>query len=230
MLYEGAEMNEGRERARRGATQRLNDDQPVAGATPSGTEPLDPSVEEWRSREPVNPDWRSTRSSQRTARRKSALPSSPQEFQLWLQKGGWRYGLGIALLLVGVLIALLAFGRSGEREAGLGLGESGAGADTPALDLTPIIAQPEAPVTEAEPAAPPPAAFGRFAVVGTGGQGLLLRPGPSRDGAALATLPDGTQVEQIGEDVAGGDFVWRQVRAPDGQEGWVAVDFLVAAP
>lgn len=223
-------MNEGRERARRGATQRLNDDQPVAGQTPQGTERLDQPGDEWRSREPVNPDWRSTRVGQRPAQRKSALPRSPQEFQLWLQKGGWRYGVGIAVLLVGVLIALLALGRSPQREAGLGLGASGAGADTPALDLTPIVAQPEAPVTEAEPAAPAPAAFGRFTVVGTDGQGLLLRPGPSRDGAPLATLPDGTQVEQIGDDVAGGDFVWRQIRTPDGQEGWVAVDFLVAAP
>lgn len=224
-------MNEGRERARRGATQRLNDDQPANGATSREVDQFDPAVEEWRSREPVNPDWRSTRANQRPTRRKGALPSSPQEFQLWLQKGGWRYGVGIAVLLVGVLIALLAFGRSAEREAGLGLGESGAGADVPALDLTPIIAQPEEPAAQPEPAAAPaPAAFGRFTVVGTGGQGLLLRPGPSRDGAPIATLPDGTQVEQIGEDVPGGDFVWRQIRTPDGQEGWVAVDFLVAAP
>ncbi len=223
-------MSEGRERARRGATQRLNDDQPVAGHTPQGTERLDPADDEWRSREPVNPDWRGTKSGQRPARRKGALPSSPQEFQLWLQKGGWRYGVGIAVLLVGVLIALLALGRGPAREAGLGSGDSGAGADVPALNSTPIIAQPEGPAPEVEPAVPPAATFGRFTVVGTGVAGLLLRPGPAQDGAPVATLPDGMQVEQIGEDVAGGDFVWRQVRAPDGQEGWVAVDFLVAAP
>jgi hypothetical protein len=224
-------MSEGREHARRGATQRLPaDGEPLDGHTPHSAERFAASGDEWRSREPVNPDWRGTRSGQRQARRKSALPSSPQEFQLWLQKGGWRYGVGIAILLVGVLIALLASARSAEREAGLGFADTNAAGDVPALDLTPIIAQPEAPPTDAQPEPAPATAFGAFTVVGTGGQGLLLRPGPSRDGAPLATLPDGTRVEQIGEDVAGGDFVWRQVRTPDGQEGWVAVDFLVAAP
>jgi hypothetical protein len=219
-------MNEGRERARRGATQRLPDDQPMPGPTPRGAERRDPHD----LPDPVNPNWRESRAAKRTARRKGALPRSPQEFQLWLQKGGWRYGVGIAVLLVGVLIALLASARSAEREAGLGFGDENTGANVPALDITPIIAQPEEPAAEVEPAAPPATSFGRFTVVGTGGQGLLLRPGPSRDGTPLATLPDGVQVEQIGEDVAGPDFVWRQIRAPGGQEGWVAVDFLVAAP
>jgi hypothetical protein len=84
------------------------------------------------------------------------------------------------------------------------------------------------PSVTAAPTVPPAPQF--FVVTGTGGQGLFLRPEPSTVGEALTTLPDGTRVEQIGEDVPGADRVWRQVRAPDGQEGYVAVDFLTPAP
>jgi hypothetical protein len=78
------------------------------------------------------------------------------------------------------------------------------------------------------PTAPAQALF--FIVTGTSGEGLFLRPQPSSQGDPLTTLPDGTRLEQIGDDVPGGDYVWRHVRAPDGQEGYVAVDFLTAAP
>jgi LysM repeat protein len=44
----------------------------------------------------------------------------------------------------------------------------------------------------------------------------------------LEQLPNGTQVEQIGEDVEGADYTWRPIRTPSGVEGWVATDWLVA--
>jgi hypothetical protein len=221
-------MSDPKEQRRRGQTQRLNDeDGRAASGGRRATERLSPDGDEWSRAEPVNPGWRSERTGTRKASRRGALPSSPQEFQLWLQAGGWRYVAGIALLAVVLLIALLAFARNGTREVGLDqlapttasepvLGSSGAGSDAslPTVTLPP----------------PTPAAPQRFTVTGTDGQGLLLRPAPSTDGAALTTLPDGTVIEQIGDDVAGGDRMWRHVRAPDGTEGYVAIDYLAPAP
>ncbi len=217
--------------AGRGKTQRLPPEElPEArGGANAGrrnTERLGPTGDEWSEREPVNPGWRSERASGRKTTRRGALPSSPQEFQLWLQAGGWRYVAGIALLLVVLLIALLAFTRSPQRQAGLpGVGEQQPAVSEPVLGGAPASALPT--VTLA-PTAPAQAQF--FVVTGTAPDGLFLRPQPSREGAPVTTLPDGTRVEQIGEDVPGGDFVWRKVRAPGGQEGYVAVDFLTPAP
>lgn len=217
------------ERGRRGQTQRL----PGRGEGADGrraTERLSPDGDEWSQAEPVNPDWRSERSGSRRAPRRGALPSSPQEFQLWLQAGGWRYVAGIAVLLVVLLIALLAFARNGEREAGLGFDQP-----APTTASEPVLGGDGGAVAPADglptvTPPPTPAAAQRFVVTGTAGQGLFLRPAPSTDGAPLTTLPDGTVVEQIGADVAGGDRMWRHVRSPDGQEGYVAVDFLTPAP
>lgn len=220
------------QRGRRGQTQRLPDTGDGDGGEARRTERLSPDGDQWSEAEPVNPGWRSERSGSRRAARRGALPASPQEFQLWLQAGGWRYLAGIAVLLVVLLIALLAFTRSEQRESGLGLDQpapttasepalGGTGGDTgaPVAGLPTVTLPP-----------PTPAVAQRFVVTGTAGQGLFLRPAPSTDGAPLTTLPDGTVVEQIGSDVAGGDRVWRQVRAPDGQEGYVAADFLTSAP
>jgi hypothetical protein len=224
-------MSDTRDGVRRGATQRLPDDDSLRGATPQRTERLRANDPLQYPPDPINADWRSAKMSTRTPRRTSALPRSPQEFQLWLQKGGWRYGVVLAVLVMGVLIAILASARSAQREAGLGFSSNPSIADTvPTVDpAAPIIGQPPADVvSEPEPA--PVTSFGAFTVTGTSGQGLLLRPDPSRNGAPITTIPDGARVEQIGADTPGGDFVWRQIRTADGFEGWVAIDFLVPAP
>jgi hypothetical protein len=215
------------QRGRRGQTQRLTGAE--RGGEVRRTERLSPDGDDWSQAEPVNPGWRSERSGSRRAARRGALPSSPQEFQLWLQAGGWRYVAGIATLLVVLLIAMLAFTRSDERESGVGFDQVapttasdavfGGSGEAPVDSLPTVTLPPPTPVTPQ-----------RFVVSGTSGQGLFLRPAPSTEGNPLTTLPDGTVLEQIGEDVAGGDRMWRQVRAPDGQEGYVAVDFLTPAP
>lgn len=221
-------MSDGNERPRRGETARLTGDEGGRGDA-RRTERLSAGGDEWSQREPVNPGWRSDRATgARAARRgRAGLPTSPQEFQLWLQAGGWRYVAGIAALVIILLIALLAFGRGDQREAGFP-GEdqraptsfAGVGVDSA---LTPIAQ----PTFTPAPTTPPTPQL--FTVTGTGGLGLFLRDAPSTSGQQLATLPDGTRVEQVGEDTPGGDYVWRKVRAPDGQEGWVAVDFLTPA-
>jgi hypothetical protein len=212
----------------RGKTQRLPAEDPPEEPAGGGrrTERLTPGGDEWSQREPVNPGWRNERASGRRSARRGALPSSPQEFQLWLQAGGWRYLAGIAALLVVLLIAMLALARNDQREAGL----PGVGQEQPAVS-EPVLGGASGEALPTVTAAPPTPAQPRFFVVAnTAGQGLFLRPQPSTEGNPIATLPDGTRVEQVGDDVPGGDRVWRRVRAPDGQEGYVAVDFLTPAP
>jgi LysM repeat protein len=87
---------------------------------------------------------------------------------------------------------------------------------------TPTPAPTETPTPTPEP--PPPL----FRVVGVGPTGLRMRAEPSPDAEIVAELPNDTQVEQIGEDLTGPDFVWRNVRTAEGQEGWVATEWLEA--
>ena len=212
--------------SKQGRGQRLPEHERGAGGNVRRTERLDPADDEWRQAEPVNPGWRSERSGSRRATRRGPLPTSPQEFQLWLQAGGWRYVAGIAVLTVVLLIALLAFARTEQRQAGL---DGSQLAPTTATGAAPG----GAPLTQLPTVTlPPPTPTGprRFVVQNTGIEGLLLRPTPSRANDPIATLPDGTVVEQIGEDLTAETIVWRHVRAADGQEGYVAADFLTPAP
>ena len=59
--------------------------------------------------DPVNPDWRGSRATRR-GRRSQGLPSSRQEFVLWLQYGGWRVLLAAGVLVL-VLIGLIYLTR-----------------------------------------------------------------------------------------------------------------------
>jgi len=83
---------------------------------------------------------------------------------------------------------------------------------------------------EVAPTTAPPASTGTFVVTNTGSEGLFLRAEPSTTGNTLATLPEGTKVEALGQEQSDGTRTWKKVKGPDGQEGWVAADFLVAAP
>lgn len=212
---------------RRGQTQRLpHDDSAEERGAGRRTERFDPDTATWSSSEPINPGWRRERISRRQRMARGPLSASPQEFQLWLQAGGWRYIAGIALLAMVLLIAMLALGRGERREAGVG-------SDLPAT-ASPALGTAAVGGEQAliPTAAPTPTAEERrfYVVTGTGGQGLFLRPEPSTSGAPITTLPDGTRLEEIGPAVPGGDYLWRRVRTPEGQEGYVAADYLTPAP
>lgn len=181
---------------------------------------------------PLNPGWRRERTVR--TRRRSGPVTSPQELAIWLQKGGWMFVAGGGVVFIGLFIFLLMQG--GEADGGQAANPFTPSPTTvvgtnppPAAD--PALPAPEPTITPVPPAESPPepgaAPQGTFfVVVNTGGQGLFLRPEPNTSQLPVATLPEGTRVEQIGEDSVGPNFVWRQVRTPDGQEGWVAVDFL----
>lgn len=58
------------------------------------------------------------------------------------------------------------------------------------------------------------------------GVGVWLRSSPGTDGEQLERVLQGTVLTLLpGQETADG-FQWQQVRTPDGQEGWVATDFI----
>jgi hypothetical protein len=184
----------------------------------------------------TNADWRSRGATQGNPNKRKGggkMPTSPQELQIWLQNGGWKLVAGLAAFCIVLLIALLAMSRNEQRSAG-GFGEetaatsetladTGVGNDPVVRDLSltpsPIPLPTQAPVV---------AQF--FVVINTAGQGLNLRADHQVASEILALYADGTRLEQIGDDFVGPDRLWRNVRGPDGREGWVAADFLQEAP
>jgi hypothetical protein len=180
---------------------------------------------------PINPDWRgrANRPASTTSRRTllsgipNRLPSSGQDIPQWLQDGGWKLVAAAAAVLIILLMLVLLFRPSDEQTATIPesipteAGLEGFGGDV----------LPEVPITEPEAILPPAQPF--FVVTGTEEQGLFLRADTNTSSQILETLPEGTRVEQIGDDFPGPDRVWRRVRAPSGQEGWVAVEWLQPA-
>lgn len=178
--------------------------------------------------EPINPNWRSERATGR-GRRARAVPSSRQEFLLWLQYGGWKIlaaaGVVAALMIVFIILSMTGSSRPLPLD---GTEDSGAGQSQPQMTLDQQATVTPAPALPAElPTQPTTGA--QFRVFNTGAEGLFLRPDPSTGNQPLTTVPDGSIVTVIGEDFVGLDRVWKHVRAPDGTEGWVASDWLQPA-
>lgn len=140
----------------------------------------------------------------------------------WLQARGWIYLLVLIVLVVVIFMLTLAWLRGDRRAAPLGVPQSTV-VTQPTGEANLLLGN-EGASPASQPAPTPAPRF--FVVVNTGGQGLFLRPQPNRNNTPIATLPDGTRLEQIGDDVPGEDRLWRPVRTPDGLEGYVAVDFL----
>ncbi|HEU5086197.1 MAG TPA: SH3 domain-containing protein [Roseiflexaceae bacterium] len=174
--------------------------------------------------EPINPQWRTSRTGNRP-RAGQGLPSSSQEFALWLQYGGWRFLLA-ALVVVIIAAALIIFSQPGGSPEPLAQAT-----DEPAVAPPIVLQTAQATVTplpfSTPTASAPTAATGaRFRVNGTGTEGLFLRPEPSTNGAPITTLPEGSEVEIIGLDEQSEGRTWKHIRAVDGTEGWAAADFL----
>jgi hypothetical protein len=66
-----------------------------------------------------------------------------------------------------------------------------------------------------------------LAVVGVGLQGLVMRSEPG-GGDRIRLVDEGTDLRDLGEEQEAGGRYWKRVRHPDGPEGWVASDFLLA--
>ena len=82
---------------------------------------------------------------------------------------------------------------------------------------------------DAEPDEPTPAPDTpevAYVVGNTGGSGVYIRR--TLDAAdRIKAWPDGTEMVVVGPDVTEDDVVWKNVRDPDGNEGFVPADYLV---
>jgi hypothetical protein len=76
---------------------------------------------------------------------------------------------------------------------------------------------------------PGPSTGERLRVVGTDGSGVSLRAAPSTAAARLGTAGEGAVLETLGEPMQNEGRTWRNVRDPQGIEGWVAAEFLAPA-
>jgi hypothetical protein len=111
-------------------------------------------------------------------------------------------------------------------------------AETEDPTLTPTPAATSTPTATPEPAEPTasptitptptetPQPEPETAVVQSG-VGVWLRSAPSPDSDQLEWLLDGTVLTLLDGFVVGDDFEWQEVRAPSGQDGWVAVEFII---
>jgi SH3-like domain-containing protein len=79
-------------------------------------------------------------------------------------------------------------------------------------------------------AAPPGGARPRYIVVNTEGELANLRREPALTAEIVAKLPEGTRLEQIGPDRQAGGRTWRNVRAANGHQGWIAATLTRPAP
>jgi len=208
-------------------TQRLDDEGTPFSSDVRRPERLTPPGSEQPP--PVNPGWRRDRQGQRRAPGRAGVPTSPQDFQLWLQGGGWIYILGLAAFLVLLLIVVLFFTGGEPSQAERQVATVRPTVTAVALSSASVATNATQLIVPTTIVVPTVVAQ-RFVVTGTSGQGLFLRNEPSTASSIITTLPEGTVLEQIGAEVLAPDRLWRHVRAPDGREGYVAGDFLTKVP
>ena len=98
---------------------------------------------------------------------------------------------------------------------------------TPALtlagaapQLTPNGVVPTVPFTNALPAVGP-------ALTVSDTTGVNARSAPGTDGAVILVVPNGAVLPVVGRNAAGD---WLQVRLPDGQDGWMFGEAVIASP
>jgi len=122
----------------------------------------------------------------------------------------------LGLVIFGVVVFTSARGRSAETAA----------APTPAPVAT--IAPTVAPTSAIPAVLADPGISTRMLVNNVGTDGLSLRRSPGI-GQRIKVWPDGTALTDLGESAEQGGKTWKRVRDPEGNEGWVAADFLVSA-
>lgn len=95
---------------------------------------------------------------------------------------------------------------------------------------SPGIPSATAAVTAATPSpttAPTPTPR-EYVIANTGGDGVFIRRTPDQEDRIKA-WPDGTRMVVIGDDLERDGILWRTVRDPDGNEGWIPAEYLTAA-
>ena len=110
-------------------------------------------------------------------------------------------------------------------------GQPAAGQPPTPFSLAPPLPTPTLPPPTAAPAGPPVGATaiipGQIVVVrGTGGSGARLRAQPGNAGSIITVIPEYTPLVVVGQDRIVDGIAWRNVRAPNGAEGWIAASFV----
>lgn len=83
------------------------------------------------------------------------------------------------------------------------------------------------PTPIASPTVPRPPAIGqRLQVANTGNDGVNLRRDPGQNGERIKTVREGTVVDVVGADQVIDGTIWRNVRDTQGDQGWIAANFL----
>jgi hypothetical protein len=96
------------------------------------------------------------------------------------------------------------------------------------LELTPTPTQAVSPATITplpEPTEIPPSSSPQTAIV-ISEVGVWLRGTPGTAGEQLEWVLNGTVLTLLPGEESVDDFEWQQVRTPDGNEGWVATDYI----
>jgi hypothetical protein len=95
----------------------------------------------------------------------------------------------------------------------------------PVLQTQPPTQTPSPTIDPNLPTPTPTPAVCRAIIDGTAGSGLTLRDAPS--GAEISILPDGSILTlEEEEPVEANTFIWRKVRSPSQEVGWVVEEFL----
>lgn len=144
----------------------------------------------------------------------------------------------IIVLCVSLVLIVRAIRRGGEDKTATPLPSATATArqtaviplpTTPSADLTPPTATVVLPIEgTAEPTPFTEIAPGATVVVkGTGGAGLNLRQQPSTGARLVGSYNEGAELTVLDGPEEANGYVWWQLRAKDGKEGWGAANWLV---
>ncbi|MBI3966107.1 MAG: zinc ribbon domain-containing protein [Chloroflexi bacterium] len=134
-----------------------------------------------------------------------------------------RVVIGLGLLAAGV-IGFMAFAPTGDRSNASVANV----APSPSPRATALsVARPTIEPTTAPtpPPAPPPVTPRFVAVANTGGDGVYLRRSPNL-GDRIRVYPEGARLQDLGETTNANNVEWRKVKATDGTEGWIPVQYL----
>lgn len=95
----------------------------------------------------------------------------------------------------------------------------------PTVQLAPTAA-PTPVVTPGPTVEPTAAAPARLIVANTGGEGAVIRAEPSTSAEIVVGVPEGTELEVIGEDVQADGRTWRHVKDESENEGYIAGELV----
>ncbi|MDA8219690.1 MAG: hypothetical protein M0Z94_18995 [Dehalococcoidales bacterium] len=107
--------------------------------------------------------------------------------------------------------------------AAAGCGSGAEPTPTPTQTASPTPAPTQVAVVPTNTPVPVPK---RLVVGNTGGDGVVIRKEPG-SGEVIKGWADGTAMLVVGDDREAAGRTWKNVKDPDGNEGWVAADFLV---